>query len=180
MTMHHIASLTASGTSQPKFTNIPQTYTHLQIRAYTRSAGAVSNSSMGMQFNEDGGANYSFGWHYIYGSGASAVSGHGGGTGYPTSYIVNQPGTSTSSNIFASAVVDIFDYTNTSKNKTFKAIGGYDANGSGFVSIGSGLWLSTAAITAITINDSTSPYLPASNARYDLYGITTNPIATGA
>jgi hypothetical protein len=43
------------------------------------------------------------------------------------------------------------DYANTNKYKTTRSIGGNDNNGSGFVSLISGLWLSTSAISNIEI-----------------------------
>jgi hypothetical protein len=47
--------------------------------------------------------------------------------------------------------MDILDYANTNKFKTTRTLEGYDANGSGNVSLTSGLWQSTSAINSITI-----------------------------
>lgn len=179
MTMTFIASVIATGSAQPSFSSIPQNFTHLQIRAFSRSGAATSISNVGLQFNSDGGANYCYGWHYLKGDGSTATSGNGGGTGYPTIYTFQQPGTSVTSTVWANGIIDILDYTNTSKNKVVRSFGGFDANGSGSVILSSGLWLSTAAISGITIADSTSPYLPAVGSRFDLYGISTSN-STGA
>jgi len=49
-------------------------------------------------------------------------------------------------------VTDILDYASTNKNKTVRTLGGFDANGSGYVNLTSNLWSNTAAINTITIN----------------------------
>jgi hypothetical protein len=61
------------------------------------------------------------------------------------------------------------DYTNTNKNKTARSLWGYDANGSGYVGLYSGLWRNTSAINRID-------YVPASGtfpqySSFALYGI---------
>ena len=58
------------------------------------------------------------------------------------------------------------NYSNTSKNKTLRSLGGFDANGSGVVWLTSNLWMSTAAINSIVIT-ATIPQ----NARFTLYGV---------
>jgi hypothetical protein len=46
--------------------------------------------------------------------------------------------------------MDILDYANTNKFKTTRTLTGSDLNGSGVVSLDSGSWRSTSAITSIT------------------------------
>ena len=50
-----------SGTTLVEFTNIPQNYTHLQVRAVARVGypGVASVSSPQYRFNDDSGSNYS-------------------------------------------------------------------------------------------------------------------------
>lgn len=150
------------------FSNIPQTYKHLQLRMLTRDSAAQSGSQSQMQINGDTGSNYN--WHAMEGNGASASA--AGGTG-STTYIYGFDRTSAGSNgasIFGADVVDILDYANVYKFKTIRALGGYDANGSGVLKFASGLWMNTAAITSFSISlQSGGSYVQ--HSRFSLYGI---------
>jgi hypothetical protein len=53
--------------------------------------------------------------------------------------------------IMGAGIIDILDYANTNKYKTARSLRGYDANGSGNMSLISGLWMNTAAISNITL-----------------------------
>jgi hypothetical protein len=116
--------------------------------------------------NSDSGANYAY--HSVNGDGSSA-SATGLASQTETYGYVNTSASSTSS-VFAAAVIDVLDYADTNKNKTIRTLGGNDQNGSGFVRLASGLWRSTAAITTIRLYPDNS----ASFAQYSsfaLYGI---------
>jgi hypothetical protein len=131
------------GTSSITFSSIPSTYTHLQIRAFTGTAVYFSNGGY-VYFNGDTTTS-NYNEHGVYGSGASAGS-------YYTS--TNQAlfylGKSTGG--FDAAVIDILDYTSTSKYKVSRSLFGYDVNGAtGYIGLLSGLWRNTAAISSITI-----------------------------
>ena len=134
----------AGGTSSITFSSIPSTYTHLQIRAFTGTSTIYVSNAGYVYFNGDTTtSNYND--HAIYGSGASAAS-------YYSS--ANQGlfylGKSTSG--FNAAVIDVLDYTNTSKYKVSRSLFGYDVNGpTGYVGLASGLWRNTAAVTSITV-----------------------------
>jgi hypothetical protein len=74
-------------------------------------------------------------------------------------------------NIFAGMVIDILDYTSTSKNKTVRSLGGYDRNGAGEISLSSGLWYaSPAAITSIELTTTATTEFK-SYSQFALYGI---------
>ncbi len=60
------------------------------------------------------------------------------------------PSQANSANIFCATITDVLDYTDTNKYKTVRYLGGKDQNGSGGVSLNSGSWRSTAAVTSIT------------------------------
>jgi len=180
MSMVWIASATVSGSAaQLVFSSIPQTFTHLQIRGRSRATASTADAVIGYQFNGDGGTNYGHGWHVLGGNGSAAFSGNGGGPGYPTTYSSYAPGSSVTANVCGTSIMDILDYTSTTKNKTLRAIGGFDANGSGNISFSGALWLSTAAITGITVIAANDPYTLAVGSRFDLYGITSSQV-TGA
>lgn len=135
----------AGGSSTVTFSSIPSTYKHLQVRMLVNSNGVTDSTDM--RFNSDSGSNYSF--HELVGAGSSASSSASTPrTAMPT---VSPAIASTSTNIFSCGIVDILDYTNTSKYKTMRNFGGYDLNGSGAASLVSNLWMSTASISTITI-----------------------------
>lgn len=134
----------AGGASSVTFSSIPSTYKHLQVRSI--SLASSSQLSIRAQFNGDTGGNYA--WHTLYGDGAGAYANYNGAT---QNYIGSFARGGTSGSIFGASVVDILDYSNTSKNKTTRSLSGVDANGSGIVWLSSGLWQSTAAISSILL-----------------------------
>jgi hypothetical protein len=149
------------------FSNIPQNYAHLQIRAISRS-DRVSSAGDGMivRLNSDTGNNYAY--HYIQGDGASATAGADSSI---SSMIIPRSGSaSQTAGIFGVTVLDILDYKDTNKYKTIRTLGGNDANGSGIVSFFSGLWQNTNAITSITIDQQNGPNF-AQYSSFALYGI---------
>jgi hypothetical protein len=158
----------ASTTGSYTFSNIPQTFTHLQLRTYVRNTGPSTNGNqIYAYFNNDNTSNYP--WNWVYGDGATV----GVGTFTQTSVMVGQACQGgVAANMFASNVCDILDYTNTNKLKAVKSIGGYDANPTattnGFVALTGGQWNSTAAITSMTLQ---SNFSFAAGCRFDLYGI---------
>jgi hypothetical protein len=69
-------------------------------------------------------------------------------------------------------LVDILDFGNTNKNKTVRAIRAEDYNGSGEIRLASSAWLSTSAVTSLTIgflDNGGSQF--ATNSSIALYGI---------
>jgi hypothetical protein len=170
--MFWIASFSGSGAVRT-FSSIPQTFTHLQLRMFVRDTFSSAASTAFVRFNGDTGSNYVC--HYLNGNGSSASSGASLSQSYLT--VGDIPAGTSTANVYGSLVVDILDYTNTNKNKVTKTLGGFDANGSGIVSLYSGLWLNTAAITSIqcgatSLGDASGTYL-------SLYGVTSSQV-TGA
>jgi hypothetical protein len=176
MSMFHIATTTvgAGNASQVTFASIPQQYTHLQLRVSGRGNTSFSEGlSTYVRLNGDSGNNYS--WHRLRGNGASAFS--DSGTTTSVAAFGATVGDTGVTNVFGALILDILDYTNTSKNKTFKGIGGVDRNGSGNAVMVSALWMSTSAVTSMTIDVDSSTWLQGT--QISLYGITT-AAATGA
>jgi hypothetical protein len=156
-----IATVTLTSTSSSiTFNSIPSTYTHLQIRMKNAQSDPYSGSTM--YFNGDTGSNYYV--HAITGNGTAAATGAGA-----TSYGMYYSGNTTS---YGANVIDILDYTSTSKNKTSRSIQGFDLNGSGILAFVSQLWLNTAAITSVTFTDRGQPFQAGTS--YALYGIKGN------
>lgn len=145
-----IATVTvgAGGASTMDFTSIGSGYKHLQLRMITRNTGAFNSfDPTFLRFNSDSGNNY--GVHYLVGGGASAVAGASTGIAQTWAGITNYGNTTAST--YSAQIIDILDYSNTSKNKTIRILSGVDCNGSGEVWFSSGLWQSTSAITSISV-----------------------------
>jgi len=158
-------------------TNIPQTFTHLQLRVFARSTytGGATSNYQGIYFNGAPTSN-NYPTHILLGDGSSVSSSSNLTSNQiiPDSY--STPSGTATANVFSINIWDILDYTNTNKNKTVRVLSGFDANGSGRVSLGSGFWTSTSAITQI---DVTTVNYFAAGSRFDLYGIQSSP-TTGA
>jgi hypothetical protein len=141
----------AGGVSGVTFSSIPSTYTHLQLRILGRGANTNAECQFAYQFNGDGGSNYTF--HLVRANGSGIFADGIGGT---TAAIatVRYAAANASANMFGAGITDILDYSNTSKNKTVRSIGGTDQNGSGQVYYSSNLWMNTSAINSIYIYNS--------------------------
>jgi hypothetical protein len=145
-----VITVGAAGASSVTFTNIPATYTHLQIRAIARTTrtGSSGIDYVGIRFNSDSGSNYAY--HFLYGNGTSATA--QAGTSSSTLLSGNAPRDGVTASIYGANVFDILDYANTNKYKTVRTLGGADTNGAGQITFSSGLWMSTSAITSITLS----------------------------
>lgn len=159
-----LASVTvpSGGVATIQFAGIPTGYKHLQIRGIAK--GTVASAALLTGFNGDTASNYNN--HYLEGSGSSAAAGYNATSAIIT-YGTIAPTAATS--VFTGTVIDILDYASTSKFKTTRTLTGYDANGSGYIDLNSGLWRSTAAITNITLSTTSGNF--AEYTQYALYGI---------
>ena len=146
-----IATVSLSGSAaNVEFTSIPATYSHLQVRVSVKASGGsgISNNLVLTANNDTTAANYTY--HRLSGDGANA--GANSGTNMGGAYVGSStPGASGSTNVFGSYVIDILDYANTNKYKTFRSLTGNDINGSGVIWFGSCLYLSTSAISSIKV-----------------------------
>jgi hypothetical protein len=159
------ATVTSGGSGGAiSFSSIPQTYSHLQIRAFVQNTGTGSGSGgttanvtlNGQAFTTD---------HYLYANGSSVSAGQT----TPYGFFMNTP-YSSNTNIFSAGVWDLLDYTNTTKNKVVRNLGGYDANGSGEIALISNLYTyNTNAINTITITPSSNNF--SAGSIFALYGV---------
>ena len=130
------------------FAGIPAGYKHLQIRGISKGATSTTNATF--QFNGDTGSNYSY--HLLYGQGSTANAAGAGSNTFI--YLGTQSATAST---FSTQIIDILDYSSTSKNKTVRCLVGYENNSAGEVGIFSGAWNnSSTAINSITFSLSTS------------------------
>jgi hypothetical protein len=166
----------SGGTSFVEFTSIPQTYTHLQIRFIARDNRATYGSDdMKVQPNNQTTAAY-YTNHRMYSTGATS-----GSENYPTSsgitgFLGGVPSaTGSSTNVFGAGVIDILDYRNTNKFKTFRSLSGVDNNSSSANTVGAilyltGLFLDTTAISSIKISTGNAT-LWSQYSSFALYGV---------
>lgn len=159
-----IATTTLGADTQSvTFSSIPSTYKALQLRIRGNSNGGPK-----ITFNSSASG---YAEHYLSGNGASVTA---GGSASNSEFgnlgsLINGGGGGLSGQETA-WFLDIQDYASTTKNKTVRAISGYDANGSGMIKLGSALWASTAAINTIKIDSDTSSVWYAGST-FALYGI---------
>ena len=158
-----IASVNGTDSSNTiTFSSIPSGYTSLQLRF--NAIGFGGGSTYRLRFNGDTGTNYAN--HYLLGAGAAGIfaagsanaismfAQAGGGSGtYPTV-----------------GIIDVHNYASTTQYKTARVFSGKDTNNaSGWVELDSGLWMNTAAVTSISIIQSS--YSFATSSTFSLYGI---------
>lgn len=141
----------SGGTSTITFSSIPSTYKHLQIRYIARDVSSTNDgNSAVLRFNSDSGTNYVR--HYMLGDGASVPVGAVQNlTGIDGGLIQGGGG---AASCFSAGVIDILDYTSTSKYKTVRSLSGNNTNTTSavnYVEFESGLWLNTNAIDSIAI-----------------------------
>ena len=140
-----IASSTPTSGSSITFNSIPSGYASLQIRGIMFGSSAYNVS---VQLNSDSSANYSI--HRLSGNGSTVTA---AGQDSSITYGLygspnNVDGTTTQGTGF---IIDIHDYTSTTKNKTSRTFTGIDKNGTGEIALWSGCWYSTAAVTSATV-----------------------------
>lgn len=140
----------SGGSSTITFSSIPSTYKHLQIRIMSRDARSASLNNLQLQLNGDTGTNYTY--HSLIADGSSLTADSGTGAN-GTDYIY-EPSASATASIFGISIFNILDYASTTKNKSIRMIGGFDANGSGRLNFTSSLWVNTSAVTSLTFRNS--------------------------
>ena len=164
-----IATATGTGSSGTiTFSSIPSTYTALQIRINSKSLRTgTTATALYATVNSDTGANYAY--HFLYGDGS--VAGSTGSTSSTSMMIGYEAGSNAGSNVntFGTTIIDLHDYASTTRNKTFKSFAGTDNNGTGQIRLMSGLWMSTSAVTSISLTDAVDNF--ASGSTFSLYGI---------
>jgi len=148
------ATVLTSSASTITFSNIPATYTHLQVRILSLPANTTDGS---LTLN----GNTAVHTHQLFGSGGGTM----GSSASASQGYIDAGGVSTS--YPASYVIDILDYANTNKAKTVRSFFGYDHNGAGRVGIDSMLYSSTAAVTTLSFTVRSH----GANSSFALYGI---------
>jgi hypothetical protein len=155
----------SGGVASVTFAGIPNTYKHLQVRAFAKNTLTNAyTANFYMRFNGDSGTNYAN--HGLYGTGTSAVPNIPSGAN-PVFAIWCISGSAQ----FGTSIFDILDYANTTKNKTTRTLMGTDTNGNGIVGLESGVWMNTSAVNSISFSMGDGTQTIAQYSQFSLYGV---------
>jgi len=160
----------SGGSSTITFSSISSNYKHLQIRAFARNTSTGNDAFVLLRFNGTGGSTFQYATHYLIGTGsATAVGANAPSVTDIFSTVTWGSGSSMNSNVFSAGIIDILDYTSTSKNKTVRTLTGVDGNGIGQIDLTSGFWNNTNAVTQIYLIPQGGNF--AQYSHFALYGI---------
>ena len=137
------------------FPSIPQTYANLHLRYFVRTSN--SSYDIAYTYNYNGGlASSNSSYHYLSYDGSTASGSSGIGSFSSVNSFV--PGANQTAGVFGAGYLDILDYTST-KQKTVRSFGGYDASGSGYVGIFGNTPLAnpTSPVTALSVAFNSAP-----------------------
>jgi hypothetical protein len=158
-----LATVTVGSTavSSIVFAGIPSGYKHLQIRTlyFGTSNPFLMQADIGIGTKS----------HILEGYGTGLYS-----TANPTlankGMYVTDSGNGMSTTIGTAAIIDILDYADTNKNKTWRALSGVETNSIGAVQLSSGFWDTTSPITGLTFNLSSTGTI-SQYSSFALYGV---------
>lgn len=155
--------LISSNTSTVTFSNIPQTFRHLELRFVF--IGQFNGGTITLRLNGDSSSNYS--QHGLLKS-VTTVTSFGGSS---TAMLTGGYNVGSNQTIPMPAIASILDYASTTKFKTMRSTFGIvnSANSNSEVGILSGAWRNTEAITSITADSGGANW--ANGSRLSLYGI---------
>lgn len=159
-------SLISTNTASVTFASlntIASSYKHLQLRITERSS-ASTNSQLAIRFNGDSGSNYSE--HQLKGNGSSVTSYGGGSVTFAPMGVTVESGATASA--FGGRIIDILDFSQTTKNKTIREIAGAAVSPNS-IAIYSAAWYNTAAVTSMEVFMNSGNFV--SGSRLSLYGI---------
>jgi hypothetical protein len=166
-----IATVTATGgETSITFSSIVGTYASLQVRALVRNtSGTGGTAGSTVRFNGDTGSNYTT--HSLNADGATAAA-YGFASQTRIFIFSNEIRGGSTSDTFGTCIMDVHDYASSTKYKTLRAFGGGDLNSAspaGKLALDSGVWMSTSAITSLTITVGATAF--AAGSTFALYGI---------
>ena len=164
-----ISTTTLTGTSASiVFSSLTQSYKHLHLRITMRGDVAATQTPFYLRLNSDSGTNYSR--HWLRSDGSSTLSANAG-NGESAIWQNYTLGASSTSSAFTSAIIDILDYSSNNKNTTVRTVIGSHGGSGGHtaVSLSSGGWYNTAAVTNLNMYLASGNFIAGS--RFSLYGV---------
>ena len=166
-----IETATVGSGGQPSitFSSIPQIYKHLQVRVMSRSTNASYYSQIFFKIN---GAT-SYYRHLILADGVNNPPGAYGYTAQPNASLGYLAGNNVITNSFGVAILDILDYTNTNKYKTYKGLFGLNNNSQAspdtYMGVVSGTYSGLDGINSLVFTPESGSF--AQYTSFALYGI---------
>lgn len=166
-----IATATPSGTSSVEFSNIPQTFSHLQIRAISRVSWANAGlASVNFRFNNNSGSTaYNYADIVTNGNSVALTADYGDNN---QGLFMWAYGDAADTGIFGVAIFDVLDYASTNKFKTTRCqFGGANNlnNSNNDLRFRGHVLKNTDAIQSIQITAGTGSFV--SGTSFALYGI---------
>ena len=161
--------LFSTATTGATFYNIPQTYTHLQVRFLIASVGTNMDWSWIIN-GVSSGTSYAF--RHLKSDGAGPTVSQIAYTSQPYGYLLRDEYSGGVPNgTYLSGIIDLLDYTNTNKYKTMKATYCSEQNSltAGLIKHYSCIYESTSPVTRLDLYNG---YLSwGANSQFSLYGI---------
>ena len=156
------------------FSSIPNTFQHLQLRGIVRGTVSSSQQTAAIRFNGDSGGNYNA--HTIISKANAPTTYETGPDTMMEFYEI--PGGNQAAGIFGPVIIDILNYKSTDKYKVIRVLYGFSNNStsvggtkSATISIFSGVWFNTNAITSISLIEQSGNNSYATGTTFSLYGI---------
>ena len=141
-------------------------YKHLQLRMTVRSDDPDDDlSAISLRFNGDSGSNYAN--HQLSGNGSSVSSG-ASTSSTQIGLLDLVTGNLNTANVFGAGVMDILDFSSSSKNTTIRLLSGGLSDTESRINLTSGLWNSTAAVTSLALIKGDNFV---AGSRFSLYGV---------
>lgn len=163
MTMQLISTVAVDGSASATFSSIPATFTDLMITCSLRDNGTGTNHYFTLTFN---GSTADYSGINLYGNGSSA-DWSSGGSGTLERFVT---GSGATANTFSSIQIYVPNYASSSQ-KPYSYEGVSENNSSAvFLTIGTGLWANTSAISSFTIQTNSGSFVVGSTV--SIYGIT--------
>ena len=154
-----IATISGSGVATGTFSSIPQTYKSLHLRVYVRDTNGITTA---IRFNGDSSSSYGS-QNYMNITTPSTVQGSSSSS--TTATAISEAQSTVQTSYMIPSMIDIFDYTSTTKNKF---VAGHTGTYADVKVIGSE-WVNTAAITSITVSVSAGTW--GTGTTFELYGV---------
>jgi len=162
-----LETTTLTGSASVTFTGLDSysDYKHLQVRYVARGS---SGRLFFVRTRLNGVTTASYSHHYLSKEATDPLISSGAGSSSEITYGGMVSGSTNVANAYGAGVLDILDFSNSSKNTTVRSFSGVAGSSEleSVIMLGSGALYSTAAITQI---DFYGTYL--SGSRFSLYGI---------
>lgn len=165
-----IATATLSvDTTTISFTSIPQTYKSLQLRIMAKHASAgIGFQDIDLTLNENFTGSFVYASHTLRGNGTT-TSAYASAPDY--AYMDLGVIYDSSSGYYGTTIIDIQDYSSSTRNKTLRGFSGQDLNGSGYLYLTSGMKNDTTAISSIYLKVRQGSRQFSAGSTFALYGI---------